>query len=96
MNYISMQEQLQSALLQIGVIFLQIPCNVCNEGFDQEGEAKKHIEVNHKDILIKISQNIEKSESEDSKAFLARFEDAGNLFGERINWSHGTVLLPPV
>ena len=54
---------------------------------------KNHIAVNHKDILIKISPNIENRESEDNKAFLARFEDDGNLIGERINWSHGTELL---
>ena len=61
--------------------FLHIPCNVCNEGFDQEDEVQNHIEVNHKDIYIKISQNIENSESEDNQAFLARFEDDGNLIG---------------
>jgi hypothetical protein len=49
--------------------------------FDQEDEVKKHIDINHKDILIKISQNIENSENEDDKAFLARFDDDGNIIG---------------
>ena len=44
-------------------------------------EVKKHIEINHKGILIKISQNIENSEIEDDEAFLARFDDDGNLIG---------------
>ena len=69
--------------------------NVCYEGFDQENEVKKHNEINHKGILIKISQNIENRESEYDKAFLARFNDDGNQIVLRINWSYGTVLLPP-
>ena len=56
---------------------------------------KKHNKINHKGILIKSSQNIENSESEYDKAFLARFSDDGNLIVLRINWSYGTVLLPP-
>ena len=43
--------------------------NFCDEGFDQDDEVKKHIEINHKDILIKICQNTENSESDDNKAF---------------------------
>ena len=63
------------------LFFSYISCNVCNEGFDQKDEVKKHIEVDHKDILIKISQNIVNSESEYNKAFLARFDNDGNLIG---------------
>ena len=70
-------------LFQIEILDSQqvYACNVCDEGFDREDEVKKHIEINHKDILIKISQNIENSESEDDEAFLARFDDDGNLIG---------------
>ena len=56
-------------------------CNVFDAGFDQEDEVKKHIEINHNNIFIKISQNIENSDSEDNKAFLARFDNYGNLIG---------------
>ena len=62
-------------------------CNVCNEGFDSDDEVKKHIEIDHKDILIEINKNIEEDkdfdESEDDEAFLARFDDDGNVIHER-------------
>ena len=57
-------------------------CNVCNEGFDTADEVKKHIEINHNDILIQFNKTIaEEEESEDDEAFLARFDDDGNLIG---------------
>jgi hypothetical protein len=31
-------------------------CNICDEGFDIKDKIKKHIAVNHKDILIQISK----------------------------------------
>ena len=62
-------------------------CNVFHEGLDQGNEVKKHNKTNHKGILIKSSQNIENSESEYDKAFLARFNDDGNQIVLRINWS---------
>ena len=57
-------------------------CNVCNGGFDTADEVKKHIEINHNNILIQINKTIvEEEESEDDEAFLARFDDDGNLIG---------------
>ena len=51
-------------------------CNVCNKGFDSDDEVKKHIKIDHKDILIEINKNIEEGkdfdECEDDEAFLAR------------------------
>ena len=68
-------------------------CNVCNEGFDIEDNVRKHITSDHTDILMQISKDINKekedtrnqdesaSQSEDDEAFLARFDDDGNLIG---------------
>ena len=47
--------------------------------WSREWSEKKHNEINNKGILIKSSQNIENSESEYDKAFLAWFNDDGNL-----------------
>ena len=62
-------------------------CNVCNKGFDSDDKVKNHIEKDHKDILIEINKNIEEDkdvdESEDDEAFLARFDDDGNMIHER-------------
>ena len=33
-------------------------CNICNEGFDKHDEIKKHIEENHKDIIIQIRKTL--------------------------------------
>ena len=33
-------------------------CNVCNEGYDTDGKVKKHIEINHNDILFQINKTI--------------------------------------
>ena len=40
-------------------------CNICDEGFDSEDEIKEHIAVDHKDILIEISKNVDEREEED-------------------------------
>ena len=43
---------------------------------------KKHIGINHNDILIEINKTkAEEEESEDDEAFLARFDDVGNFIG---------------
>ena len=52
-------------------------CNVCNKRCDLDDEVKKHIKIDHKDILIEIKKNIE--EDKDDEAFLARFDDDGNM-----------------
>ena len=31
-------------------------CNICNEEFDTDDEVKNHIEINHKDIVIKSTK----------------------------------------
>ena len=57
-------------------------CNVCNDGFDTADKVKKGIEINHNDILSQINKTIaEEEESENAEAFLARFDDDGNLIG---------------
>ena len=33
-------------------------CIICNEGFDQDAENKKHIEENHNEILQQITNDI--------------------------------------
>ena len=37
-------------------------CNICNEGFDQDAEIKKHIGENHSEIIIQIAKNLEENE----------------------------------
>ena len=37
-------------------------CNICNEGFDQDAEIKKHIEEKHSEIIIQITNNLVGSE----------------------------------
>ena len=65
-------------------------CNICDEGFDIEDEIKKHIAVNHKDILIEISKNIDEEEDDncseesimnDSELY-AGFDEDGNRIVE--------------
>ena len=62
-------------------------------GFDIEDNVRKHITSDHTDILMQISKDINEekedtssqdesaSQSEDDEAFLARFDDDGNLIG---------------
>ena len=40
-------------------------CNICNEGFDQDYEIRKHIEEDHNEIVMQISKALE--ENEDSE-----------------------------
>ena len=56
-------------------------CNICDEGFDTEDELKKHISVDHKDVLIEISEKIDEDEDDDDETFLARYDDDGNFIG---------------
>ena len=66
-------------------------CNVCNEGFDTADEVKKHIEINHNDVLIQINKTIaEEEESEDDEAFYFKH---GFLLLFLHN-SHGTKEIP--
>ena len=37
-------------------------CNVCDQGFDTEGEIRDHILEDHKDIVIQISNDMENKE----------------------------------
>ena len=65
-------------------------CNICDEGFDIEDENKKHIAVNHEDILIEISKNVDEEEdgncSEESimndSELYAGFDEDGNRIVE--------------
>ena len=36
--------------------------NVCNRGFDSDAKVKKHIKIDHKDILIEINKHIKENE----------------------------------
>ena len=57
-----------------------------SEVIDTADEVKKYIEINHNDILFQINKTIaEEKESEDDEAFLARFDDDGNLIGKSNN-----------
>ena len=53
-------------------------CSICNEGFDTGDEVKKHISVNHEDVLIEM---INEDEDDDDETFLARYDDDGNFIG---------------
>ena len=35
-------------------------CNVCDQGFDRDEEIRTHIEIDHKEIILQISENIDK------------------------------------
>ena len=37
-------------------------CNICNEGFDQDAEVKKHIEEKHNEIIQQITKDLVESE----------------------------------
>ena len=84
-------------------------CNVCNEGFEKEGEIKKHIEKYHHQVLLQIMKEMyedkeyrpndiikdnekykhddsldtvsedEETDGEDDDAFLAKFDEDGQL-----------------
>ena len=37
-------------------------CNICNEGFDQDYEIRKHVEEDHNEIVIQITTALEENE----------------------------------
>ena len=56
-------------------------CNICDEGCDTEDEVKKQISVNHKDVLIEISEKINEDRDADDETCLARYDNDGNFIG---------------
>ena len=37
-------------------------CNICNEGFDQDYEIRKHIEEEHNEMFMQITKALEENE----------------------------------
>ena len=56
-------------------------CNTCDEGCDTEDKVKKHIPVNHNDVLIEISVKISEDKDADDETCLARYDNNGNFIG---------------
>ena len=66
-------------------------CNVCNKGFDKNKEIKKHIEKEHKDIIVQIRKDMKEEDESDSDissndesygdAWLANYDNDGNFMG---------------
>ena len=66
-------------------------CNVCSKCFDKSDKIKRHIEKEHKDIIVQISKDIhDKDESELNSssndesygaAWLAKYDSDGNFMG---------------
>ena len=77
-------------------------CNVCNEGFENNNDIKKHIQNDHSQVLLQIRKEMyeasdeddgsndkhkhkhtvsdyDETDGEDDEAFLAKFDDDGNL-----------------
>ena len=68
-------------------------CNVCNEGFEKDDEIKRHIEKDHYEMVLQIRKDMyeelddsldtvsgdEETDGEDDEAFLAKFDEDGNL-----------------
>ena len=68
-------------------------CNVCNEGFEKDDKIKRHIEKDHYEMVIQIRKDMyeehddsldtvsgdEETDGEDDEAFLAKFDEDGNL-----------------
>ena len=51
-------------------------CKICDEGFDPDDKVKRHLEINHNDILIQIRINLDRENKNNSdksfgKAWLA-------------------------
>ena len=51
-------------LFQLGVLDGKqvYACNVCNHGFDMEDEIKKHIIMDHQEVLTEISKDMKNNE----------------------------------
>ena len=68
-------------------------CNVCNEGFEKNNKIKRHIEKDHYEMVLQIRKDMseehddsldtvsgeEETDGEDDDAFLAKFDQDGNL-----------------
>lgn len=64
-------------------------CNVCDKGFEEDDKIRKHIQRNHKEIILQINKEInEESESDSNSgeesygdAWLEKFDEDGNFIG---------------
>ena len=74
-------------------------CNICDEGFETDDQAKRHRELCHNAILIQIRTNLDKEEENSNdesfgNSWLTKHDDEGHFIGLITDWSYGTVQTP--